>query len=61
MSLVVAQPVKRNLKDLSEYFDKIVKEIQKIKSSCNYSLVIFLSLNLIMDELKRFKTLSASK
>ena len=41
MSLVVAQPVKRNLKDLSEYFDKIVKEIQKIKSSCNYRQEFF--------------------
>ena len=35
MSLVVAQPVRQNLKDLDEYFNKIVKERQKIKLSLN--------------------------
>ena len=29
MLLVVAPPVKRNLKDLSKYFDKIVKKKEK--------------------------------
>ena len=58
MSFVVAQPVRGNLKDLGEYFEKKAKERQKIKSPSNYRQEMFCRSSCKMDELKRIKTFS---